>query len=462
MITRTLLASLLLTSGPLLADVGPGNIRFFNQDILPGSVTAIEKDLIRWSSPELEAPAPFFMNQVLEIDQSPTFPNIDAKCEAIVSLTNGDSLRGQLAAVTDSAIELDTWYAGRITLRRPMVEGVRVVDRPKVIFQGPEGLDGWKRLDDEKAWNFEFDRFKSSGSGQIARDVKMPEVSRTAFDLSWRSQPLVHVLFCSDNINTKDPSNAYDLAIQRKYVSLRKRWNHNGDAGTITIGQTIGVPEFSENEKARVELCIDRKKGVFNLIVDGRSIAVWNDTEFKRGAMGGGLHFLTDDSSPLTLSRIEVTEWDGTVEQQPTPENLDAAEEEENQQKETSKKEEPTPGRMTLRNGDTLFGEVLGIEKGIMRVKTSFQELKLPVSRLKTIALKPVDREEAILKNGDVRAWFPDGSRVVFRLDAASADGLQGFSQNFGNATFKPSAFNRIEFNLYDPKFQTLRGEKTW
>lgn len=462
MITRTLLASLLLTSGPLLADAGPGNIRFFNQDILPGSVTAIEKDLIRWSSPELEAAAPFFMNQVLEINQTPAAPTIDAKCEAIVSLTNGDSLRGQLAGVSDSEIELDTWYAGRVTLRRPMVEGVRIIDRPKMIFQGPEGLDGWKRLDDEKAWSFEFNRFKSSGRGQIARDVKMPEVSRTAFDLVWRSQPHFRVFFCSDNANTKDPSNFYELTVLRRSVSLRKHWNHNGDAGNNSIGQSFNVPEFSENEKARVELCIDRKKGVFNLIIDGRSVAVWNDPEFKKGAMGGGLHFQAEDSSPLTLSRIEITEWDGTVEHQPTPENLDAAEEEENQEKETSKKEEPTPGRMTLRNGDTLFGEVLGIEKGIMRVKTSFQELKLPVSRLKTIALKPVEREEAILKNGDVRAWFPDGSRVVFRLDAASPDALQGFSQNFGNASFKPSAFSRVEFNLYDPKFQTLRGEKTW
>lgn len=462
MITRTILASLLLASGPVLADEGSGSIRFFNQDLLPGSVTAIEKDLIRWSSPELEAPAPFFMNQVLEINQTATTPNIDARCEAIVSLTNGDSLRGQLAAVTDSAIELDTWYAGRITLRRPMVEGVRIVDRPKLIFHGPDGLDGWTQPDDKKTWTFEFGRFKSKGAGQIARDVRIPEVSRTAFDLSWRGQLRFRIVLCSDDIDTSEPSNAYDLVIQRKYVFMRKRWNSNGNVNTNIIGQTVNVPEFNENEKARVEICIDRKKGVFNLIVDGRSIAVWNDTEFKQGAFGGGLHFVADETSPMTLSRIEVSEWDGTVEHQPTPENLDAAEEEENHQKEPPKKEEPSPGRMTLRNGDTLVGEVLGIDKGIMRVKTSFQELKLPVSRLKTIALKPVDREEAILKNGDVRAWFPDGSRVVFRLDAATPDGLQGFSQNFGNATFKPSAFNRVEFNLYDPKYQTLRGEKTW
>ena len=460
---RSLLACLILATPSLHAAAGTGMIRFFNQNQLPGEVSAIEKDLIRWDSPQLEKPTPFFMKQVLEINQTPKTPETKEVCEAVISLTNGDSLRGQLSSVTDQAIELDTWYAGKLTLQRPMVESVKIIDRPKIVYQGPDGLDGWKRVDEETAWTFESGRFKSKGPGQIARDVNMPQTCRLAFDLSWRSSLRARIVVCSDDTSTKEPSNAYDLIIQRKYVYLRKRWSNNGGGGTNILGQTVGVPEFSENEKARVELCIDRKKGVFNFLVDGRSVAVWNDADFKEGAMGGGLHFIAEDSTPLSVSRIEVSEWDGVIERQPAAPTANFDQEDEDPDTKTPpKKEEPTPGKMTLRNGDTLMGEVLGIEKGVMRVKTSYAELKMPVSRLKTIALKPVEREEAMLKNGDVRAWFPDGSRVVFRLDTAAADGLQGFSQNFGSATFKPEAFNRIEFNLYDPKFQTLRGEKMW
>lgn len=460
---RALLAFLLLAVPSLQAATDSGMIRFFNQDQLPGGVASIEKDLIRWDSPHLEKPAPFFMKQVLEINQTPKPHETKEPCEAVITLTNGDSLRGQLSSVTDQAIELQTWYAGKLTLQRPMVESVKIIDRPKLVFQGPDGLEGWKRVDSEKAWTFESGRFKSSGPGQIARDVKMPATCRVAFDLTWRSSLRARIAVCTDDVTTKEPSNAYDLMIQRKYVYLRKRWSTNGGGGTNILGQTVNVPEFTENEKARVELCIDRKKGVFNFIVDGRSVAVWNDADFKDGAMGGGLHFIAEDSTPLTVSRIEVSEWDGVVERQPSAEDPFLNEEDEDGQKAPPKNKEEVPaGRMILRNGDSLQGEVLGIENGIMRVKTSYSELKMPVSRLKTIALKPVEREEAMLKNGDVRAWFPDGSRVVFRLDAAAADGLQGFSQNFGTATFKPEAFNRIEFNLYDPKFQTLRGEKMW
>lgn len=459
---RSLLAFLILATPALHAASGAGTIRFLNQNQLPGEVASIEKDLIRWDSPQLEKPAPFFMKQVLEINQTPKTPATNEICEAVVSLTNGDSLRGQLSSVTDQAIELDTWYAGKLTLQRPMVESVKIIDRPKLVYQGPDGLEGWNRGDGEATWSFESGRFKSKGPGQIARDVKMPPTSRLAFDLTWRSSLRARIVVCSDDVSSREPSNAYDLIIQRKYVYLRKRWSSNGGGGTNILGQTVNVPEFSENEKARVELCIDRKKGAFNFIVDGRSVAVWSDADFKEGAMGGGLHFIAEDSTPLTVGRIEVSEWDGVIERQPASEDPNLAEEEEEAVKNPPKTEEPAPGKMTLRNGDTLVGEVLGIDKGIMRVKTSYAELRMPVSRLKTIALKPVEREEAMLKNGDVRAWFPDGSRVVFRLDSSTAEGLRGFSQNFGEATFKPEAFNRIEFNLYDPKFQSLRGEKMW
>lgn len=457
---RPLLAILLLSHAS--AAPGSGTIRFFNQDQLAGEISTIEKDLIRWNSPQLEKPAPFFTNQVLEISQPPAAHNSQANCEAVVVLTNGDSLRGQLSAVNDQSIELDTWYAGKISLKRAMVESLKIVDRPKLFYQGPEGLEGWKRVDDPKAWTFEAGLFKSHAAGQIARDVKMPAVCKVAFDLTWRSSLRARIIVRSDDITTKDPSNAYDLIIQRKYVYLRKRWNSNGNAGNNVLGPTVNVPQFSENEKARIELCIDQKKGVFNLLVDGLPVAVWNDNDFKEGSMGGGLHFIAEDSLPLSIGRIEVSEWDSVVERMPEAENPIQAEPEEGEVKEAPAKEVPNTGHMTLRNGDTLTGEVLSTENGIVRVKTHFEELKLPVSRLKTIALKAVDHEEAILRNGDVRAWFPDGSRIIFHLDAATPDAIQGSSQNFGTVSFKPSAFNRIEFNLYDPKFQTLRGEKTW
>ena len=59
-----------------------------------------------------------------------------------------------------------------------------------------------------------------------------------------------------------------------------------------------------------------------------------------------------------------------------------------------------------------------------------------------------------------MRAWFGDGSSIVFCFDAMTQDGITGHSQTFGTATFKLTAFNRIEFNIYDPQINDLRAKQ--
>ena len=154
---------------------------------------------------------------------------------------------------------------------------------------------------------------------------------------------------------------------------------------------------------------------------------------------------------PLKISAIEVAPWDGIVDQTPEPrlgmlrrfEGLNPA-------VSAPKKEVPKPGRMQLANGDSIDGEVKTIENGTITVATGLGEVKLPIARLRNISLKKVDLERCIRRNGDVRAWFPDGTSIVFRLDEVGDGSLKGSSQNFGSATFQIHAFNRIEFNIHN------------
>ena len=117
---------------------------------------------------------------------------------------------------------------------------------------------------------------------------------------------------------------------------------------------------------------------------------------------------------------------------------------------------------MELRNGDSIVGEVLAINEGVITVKTPFREVKLPVENLRSLALKPVALERSKRENGDVRGWFPDGSSIVFRLDAVNDGILTGYSQNFGTAGFKIGAFSRIEFNIYDRELEEMRMTTGW
>ncbi|HEY8961516.1 MAG TPA: hypothetical protein VIM57_04860 [Luteolibacter sp.] len=446
----------------LADDVSDGVIRFANQNQLTGTLDSLSLDRLIWNSPQLEHPAPFLLDQVLDVTLPAELPELKADHDAILTLTNGDILRGQLSSVTDQTIELDTWYGGRLTIKRPMVASLKITGRPKLYYRGPDSLDGWEQTTtgDRKAWQYENRSFRSNASGGLGRDLHLPDQCRISFDLAWRSSLRLRLMIFSDNAATDSPQNTYELGWQRRYAEMRKRTGGNNRSAWPILGQAH-VPESAQNEKAHIDLYCDRAKGLFNFVVDGRSIALWNDPDPKQALTGGCLHFISEDSSPLRISRLEVSGWNGVVENLPEDEDLNAQEQRELEAK-TEAEAEKTGGLMKLRNGDVLAGDVLAIRNGVMKVKTSFGEINLPVSRLRTIALKPSEYDEAKWNRGDIRGWLPDGGRVTFRLDEATGKTLTGFSQNFGSATFKADAFNKLEFNIYNSEFEAGRKDSEW
>ena len=443
------------------ADEVQSTVRFSNNDHLSGSMESLSTERLVWKSPLLEMPAPFFLRNVLDLTLAAAQPDIRAKHEASLTLTNGDLIRGQLAAVSDQTVELDTWFAGRMKFNRLMVADIRIAERPDFIYRGPDGLGGWQQSGDKPAWTYQNSGFHSVAAGSIARNVELPDECSIAFDAAWRGTFGLDLVLFSDDLASERPAAGYAMTFRQRFVSLRSCKTQK------TLGNPTNAVSLQENERARIEVRISLKSGKVCLFVDGHFIEVWTDPEVARNGVGRGIHFISSqNSSPLQISRIEVRAWDGEVDQLPerplpggirqfgVPEIPD--------EPEPAPKEKPKTGRMELRNGDSIAGEVLSIIDGMITVKTPFREVKLPIGTLRSLALKPADLERCKRENGDVRGWFPDGSSLVFRLDGVGEGTLTGYSQNFGTAGFKIAAFSRIEFNIYDPDFEGIRMANGW
>lgn len=437
---------------------GPGsNVRFANGDSLPGSLQSLTPERLIWSSPVLEQPTPFLLEKVLDLSLNATVPDVSARHEATVTLTNGDVIRGQLAGLPEGAVELDTWYAGRLRFNRLMVSDIRIAERPDLLYQGPTGIDGWKLSGSRPAWTYQNSSFRSSAAGSIARSVNLPDECSISFDVEWRNALFLKLVFFSDDLSTERPTNGYELTIQRRSIYLRNCKTQ------LSIGNTSNAPSLQENEKARIEIRSSLSSGKNCILVDDELIEVWTDTDVGKMKPGRGIHFVSQNESPIRVSRIEVAAWDGHVDklpEQPVPgfPRFGRGEPEERKQEE----ERPKEGRMELRNGDSISGEVTGIQDGRILVKTPFRDVRLPLEALRSLNLKPVDLERCKRENGDVRAWMPDGSSLVFRLEGVGEGTLSGSSQNFGSATFRTSAFSRIEFNIYEPDLEDVRVSTNW
>ena len=442
----------LLAAGALAAPAlaaGDAVIEFANanQDSLPGSLVAIRPDVLIWKSPLLTGPeTPFLLGKVLSLTQASAASGAaPGDSDAVVTLTNGDVLRGRLSAIGDSQITLATPYAGELKLCRTMVKNLVIDSHPKLIFSGPSGMEGWKEISGTSNWTYKNNTLESSGSGGVFRDVAMPEMASLSFDLAWREAiNLRFGIFCNEPNSSGFPDNGYEVECQRGFAVIRKRGGEGGGHGPEILGQPTQVPSLVVNEKAHFEIRGDRKNGRFQLLVDGLSVGDWEDPQPEPAKMGGGILFFAGDR--VRLSRIRVAAWDGVIK----PAKAEA--------EEKPKEEDKGKPKMRLRNGDVLVGDVVSIENDIMKVRTDFGDVILPVSRAESFSLKNAGYEEPILKNGDIRAWFPSGGSVTFRLDGFSDGKLRGFSQTFGEATFLLDAFSRLEFNLYDPEFDGLRN----
>ncbi|MCW1886505.1 hypothetical protein OKA04_17335 [Luteolibacter flavescens] len=428
-----------------------------------GSLLGVEVDRLQFEADFLAVPVPLRLEKVVEVSLPVNRGDSKGDHIATLTLTNGDVLSGELTGIDEQSIKLRTWYAGEMTFRRVMVDKLEIKDRIDLVYSGPDSLQGWTQSD-PGIWSFERGWLRAKGAGSIARNLKLPTKTRFAFDLSWRSNPRFNFLFYSDDIAGTSPNNAYELIVQGgRYIQLHKRWAKDGKSGSNSLPGFANVPELLNKERCRFEILVDRKSGLIRLLVNGRVVQDWTDPEPDAGISGGGMHFSTQDSVQLRVSRIEVTAWNGELEGKPPEQDDGFMEEEIIPQPEAEAPADPT--RIRLRNNDQIAGEMLGIAEGKVKLKTSFGDVSLPVSRLRTFALHTKEQREnwdlyQVPKryNGDVRAWFPDGSCITFKLEGAANGKLEGSAQAFGKASFEQKAFTRIEFNLYEPDFDELRN----
>lgn len=447
-----------LAAGLLRADEDGAFVRFSNNDRLQGSLVSLTPDTLVWKSPVLEKPASFLLSKVIDLSLPATHKQPEADHVAVVTLRRGDVIRGQLASVTDKVVSLDTWFAGRMNFNRLMVADLKIEGQMNYTYRGPDSLEGWKQSVGKPAWTYSRGAFRSEGAGSIARPDLLPEECSVSFDAAWKSDSFsLKVILFSDEPEEDSTSSGYEVSFQRGSIYLR-------NCKTQAFLGSTHSQALAEYDKVRIELRASSKTGKVCLYINDRIIEVWTDPDMAKGKFGKALHFVTQNSMPVRISGIGVAPWDGVIEKMPEPRiggmrqfGIPVPKEEPKPAKEKSEK-----GRMELANGDTIAGEVTSIEEGRISIKTSLGEVKVPVARFRTITLPEVNSEEAIRKQGDIRAWFPDGSSIVFRLDEVGDGTLTGYSQNFGTATFKMEAFSRIEFNIYEPEFEGKWSTGDW
>jgi hypothetical protein len=436
-------------------------IRFVNGDHLTGTPLSLDNKGIVWKSPLIERPVPFLKEKILDVTLPTHTPDLKAMDhEAVVTLNKGGIVRGQLSEVTDDAVVIDTWYAGQLRFNRVMVESVNIEPSDLILYRGPNSLKGWTVTPQPDAWRYANFSFHCTGGGSIARDDLLTDECSVAFDAEWNSDSASYkVIVFSDTVDERHPKSGYEFSMQRGGMVLR-------NLQTQTFIGSAHSSEIAQSNRARIEIKASKRTGKIAFFVNNRIVDVWTDADLERSQLGNGLHFSTSRLVPMRISGIRVAQWDGTIDQPLPPRagmrQMQLGLGEDDPQPSPPSLEENREGRMKLANGDSIDGKVKSIQEGKVTIETSLGEVILPVARLRTITLPEALKEEAIARNDDVRAWMSDGGFIVFEFISSDKETITGKSQNFGTATFRRDAFQRIEFNLYDITLDDLRNPSEW
>jgi hypothetical protein len=444
--TALLLAAVLVWPGVVPAETRPAApapapsapldvIRFLNGDTLHAWLLSLAPEAgMRLRHPDVKAEIVFDSANLAEVVLGATRPRPAAaeSARALVRLTNGDELVGEIVSADAHHVRLATAWAGAVPIKRSMVASIIPNERRLApIYTGPTGLDDWTLLDNPRAWTHRHGAFYSTTSGSIGRDMNLPDVARIDFDVAWRGYPNFQVILYT-NLAEGRQGGGYMVQFSGSSVYLQR--GQGPRRGFSNLGSFVNLEAFQRKSRGRVTVLINKPQKTFALLADDELVRQWNDPDEFAGS-GTAMYFYASSGQPIKISNISVSHWDGRLQT-----DAPAAE----------------PGQDTVQftNNDQAQGRLQAIAGQQLTFVTSYATLNIPLERAVQITLAPDKAERARRNAGDIRAHFADHGVVTVALETLDEHTLVGSSENFGRLSFNRQAFQRLQFRIYDRSLQ--------
>jgi hypothetical protein len=298
-----------------------------------------------------------------------------------------------------------------------------------LLYEGPNGLDGWRVGRNPRSWEYRDGTFISNGADLLGRNFGLNGSSTLEFDLSWTGPFSLSITLYAQVIDRFDYStSAYLVYLNPGAISVQRV---QAGAGAILLGQTQ-IPEMATHDKMHFEIRCNKDDATISLYADNKFIDRWKDSN-PGGfvAKGGGIVFFSQvEPRALRLSNIRVAEWDGKFEpgaMTNAPDHLDV---------------------IYLANHDKVTGHVKGLHNASATIETRQTSLAIPSSRITQIRFASDTNQPVVFAPGEVRATFPGGESLSFELQKWNEEVVSGQSKAFGQITLDPGAVRQLQFNL--------------
>jgi hypothetical protein len=337
--------------------------------------------VVRWQEAGSDSPRDFALNEVNVIEWPAAAARPKPTGELRFELAGGDVLFGSLLGLDDRGAELDVSRLGRIHVLR---SNLHRIDRWRagaaMIYQGPNGLVGWKEPTGQKNWSDDSGRpMTNHEDSSIRGDFGLPALASIEFEISWRSKAdFVFALGVDDT--EESVKRAFRLEAWGGDVIFQRELKTEAD---LYVVQDI----TSGSGRSRFQVYLDQEKGrLLAFSPDGKQLIDFKVGRAPRAALPGLC--LKNLRGDVRLDWLRISRWNGTI-----PGNVPAG-----------------MTRIHRADGSILDGQLIAFDAAAreFHLRSTQGESRVPVDQVSSVFLSTPKDEPPRM----VRAVCHDGSRV--------------------------------------------------
>jgi hypothetical protein len=431
-------ASLLAVAGEPSNSPPRDELVFRNGDFVYGKLLAVTpSEILQWRHPEAAGPISFTLDSVEEVAFGGAAKKSDETGGCKVLFSDGDLLRGKFAACDAESVTLDVSGAGRLKLPRSRLQSLVVMSADPPLFDGFTGMEGWTEVSSPVGlggeaghWTYRDGAFYASKAASLARDLKLPDLARIEFDLSWHGQPNLAIALYTDSLqpilllnkeNGPDFGGFYSFrlsGIVADIFAIRKQ-------GQIPSLGSVILSAMDKTNHAHFDFRISKPQNRIILLVDKTPVMQWSDPKGFEGE-GTGIRFV-ENSGAIKLSNLRVTRWDGILEEKPEVGGS------------------ATEDVVWLQNGESHAGVVSAITPQTVTLRAQGANQSIPFAKVREINFMAPSNRPPTDPPG-VRVLCGAGGSIHGQLESWGPDGVVLRSPNFGRAKFDPAMFAALQF----------------
>ncbi|MGC8742738.1 MAG: hypothetical protein ACP5T0_02520 [Verrucomicrobiia bacterium] len=444
----TLLLTVFISVALFAAQPQDDSVWLINSDKLCGAILSIDSSKgVVLKNKYIEGNTAIPLDKIVKIEfaEHPV-PPFSMKNPCKVKLINLDELEGDLISFNEKEMVLGTQFYGKISIPRKRIDSfIPIVPNPTIVYQGPTSLDGWtvssSPLPDAKpsGWKYSNGAFITTESGSIAKDLKLPDTATIEFDIAWQNYLSMAIALYASTLYPIQLSEKDTLPDFGAFYSLQINFN-TANLMLIKKGvplNSMGIaflPNIDRKTSARITIRVNKPAKTIYLYIDGMLVKQWVDPgEF--GGTGTCIRFVNQLSSPLKISNITVSQWDGRTEMP------------------TNHIDNSKSDYIRLLNNDSVTGTIKEYKNEKIVVQTQVGSMEIPISRVSQVSLSVIGRDPVLRKIDEVSATMNRTGSLTLKIQRWEGDHLVATSPMFGDINIPLSAFKTIVFKqINQPK----------